>query len=101
MLSIREQEATAGVYWGDLPLDSGTFWYDESKPVDVYMEAAASHNDIDWIGTRRARIDYLTGDEEREIRLKENVEILIDRMEIEDELCVEMSGLIVSTGKAG
>ncbi|TLX16148.1 hypothetical protein [Rhizobium sp. MHM7A] len=98
--AIDRHEATVGVYWGDLPLDSGAFWHDENKPVDVYMEASVSHDDIDWIGTIRARLDYLTGDEEREIRLKEDVKVLVTRLEVDAQPYEEMSGLTVSTGKA-
>jgi hypothetical protein len=96
---IEKHEATVGVYWGDLPLDSGAFWYDENKPVDIYMEASVSHDDVDWAATIRARLDYLTGDEEREIRLSENAIITITRLEVDSKPYEEMIGLRVSTGR--
>lgn len=97
---VQMQEATVGIYWGDLPLDSGAFWYDENKPVDVYMEASVSYEDIDWSATIRARLDYVTGDEEREIRLKEDAKVEIIRLELDGQQYEHLCGLTLSSGKA-
>jgi hypothetical protein len=96
--ALENGKSSVGIYWGDLPLDSGEFWYDEDQPVDIYMEASISHDDIDWVSTIRARMDYLTGDEEREIRLKENTTISISLLEIDGEPHKSESSFTVSTG---
>lgn len=97
---IKKSIATTGIYWGSLPLDTGSFWYDDNKPVHVYLEASISHDTIDWVGTIRARIDYLTGDEEREIRLKEETFVIITRLDTDGNTDDEMVNVTASTGKS-
>lgn len=93
-------DATLGFYYGQLPFDhGGSFWIDEDKPVDIYMEVRAKSEDIDWEGSLKARIDYCTGDDEAEIRLKEDVSVVLEKLLVDDVADKNLVGRSFNTGK--
>jgi hypothetical protein len=87
-----------GVYFGDLPLDQGEFWYDENQANDVYLEVSIIPEDIDWEATILARMDYTTGDEEREVCLKEDRTVVINRLCLNGETISLPPDQTASTG---
>lgn len=95
---ILQGSETLGVFFGTLPLDDGEFWTDPDKPVEVYAEVAVEPGVVDWIATIRARMDYVYGDEEREVRLLEESEVEILVLEADDREVREARGMKVSTG---
>lgn len=97
---LAEGTATSGIYYGEFPMwEDGGYWIDEDKPHHVYMEATIDAGNVDWSGTILARMDYETGDQELEIRAKENVHIVINRLQIDDEEWEAFTNRVMTTGE--
>lgn len=95
---FTDGSSTLGLFYGSLPLDDGDFWIDQEKPLDIYVEVEATEDDIDWAATLLARMDYLWGDEEQEVRLKPNRKVEIDLLCVNGHPMPEFEGIIASTG---
>lgn len=95
---LLQGDESLGVFFGTLPLDDGGFWTNQNLPVEVYMEVAVDPSVVNWPATIRARMDYVFGDEEREIRLMEDSDVKITLLEVDGEEVVEARGMTASTG---
>lgn len=95
---LLQGDESLGVFFGTLPLDDGGFWTNQNLPVEVYMEVAVDPSVVNWPATIRARMDYVFGDEEREIRLVEDRDVKITLLEVDGEEVVEARGMTASTG---
>lgn len=61
--------------------------------VDITVYAEIPLNSIDWFNTYMANMDYLSGDEEYELRVHPGEEVFVSRIEDEDGNELDISGI--------
>lgn len=94
---LKAGEVTTGIYFSDDPFVDGGFWLDEKKPNEIRLEVTVDRTDIDWHGTILARMDYMTGDQEAEIRMKTDAPVMVNSFSDDDD-AYEIQKLL-STGQ--
>lgn len=84
LAELAAGSATTGVYFSDEGIeDECDFWASHDQPYEALITITAKRSDIDWKGTILARLDYMTGGRECEVRLNENVDVLVHRVGID------------------
>lgn len=90
---ITVGEGDVGRFRPGVRMDVGRFWSDERceellghwgdpyHPHELLIEATVTPEEVDWAETLRARMNHVTGDDEREITLREGVEVMIEAVE--------------------
>lgn len=83
--NLKTGEVTTGIYFSDDPYVDGGFWLDEEKPNEIRLDVTVNRTDVDWHGTILARMDYMTGDPEAEIRMKTDAPVMVNSFSDDDD----------------
>lgn len=61
-----------GKYWGTGHVEAWGI-VPEKEKLETHITAIVNPQDVDWIETLKSRMDYMNGDQEQEIQLKNNI----------------------------
>jgi hypothetical protein len=78
---LSKSNTKLGIYWAFKKNSAEPHWgYHKGTTEDVLIQASVTKDQVDWEGTYYANLSPSTGEEEKEIRLKENQKIQIEAL---------------------
>ena len=78
---LNKQNTKLGIYWSFEENAAEAHWgYGRGNTEDVLIQTSVTEDQVDWEGTFYANLSPSTGEEEKEMRLKENENIQIEAL---------------------